>query len=67
MIETEESDVNEQLLEILPMKATESYYDVKVNECLTVEQTGIVISLLHEFQELIDLLGRTDVIQHEGN
>ena len=51
VIKNEESDCNEQLLNILPMKATESYHDVKVNESLTVEQTDSVIALLHEFQD----------------
>ncbi|XP_062616792.1 uncharacterized protein LOC134278492 [Saccostrea cucullata] len=63
--ETEDSS-NEHLLHILPMKATESFTDVKVNHSLSSDQLESINDVLHEFQEVLtDLPGRTNVIQHE--
>ncbi|XP_062601794.1 uncharacterized protein LOC134263457 [Saccostrea cucullata] len=63
--ETEDSS-NEHLLHLLPMKATESFTDVKVNHSLSSDQLESINDVLHEFQEVLtDLPGRTNVIQHE--
>ncbi|XP_062615055.1 uncharacterized protein LOC134276789 [Saccostrea cucullata] len=63
--ETEDSS-NEHLLHLLPMKATESFKDVKVNHSLSSDQLENINDVLHEFQEVLtDLPGRTNVIQHE--
>lgn len=68
VIDSDGSDANgnEKLLHLLPVKATESYKNVKVNESLSLDQNESVIALLHEFQDVLtDVPGRTDVIQHE--
>lgn len=63
--ETEDSS-NEHLLHLLPMKATESFADVKVNCSLASDQLESINTVLNEFQDVLtDLPGRTDLIQHE--
>lgn len=59
---------NDPLLNIVPLKATETVDDVKVNDGLSTEQKQEVRKLLDEFSDVLsDLPGRTDVVQHEIN
>ncbi|KAK3102478.1 hypothetical protein FSP39_011646 [Pinctada imbricata] len=56
----------EELLNILPLKASETYKDVDVSVKLSPEQKNDIDSVLLEFQDILtDLPGRTSVAQHE--
>lgn len=62
----EDEQGNEQLLNLLPIKATQSYKDVRVNEMLNVDQKELVPAILHDFKDVLtDLPSRTDIIHHE--
>jgi hypothetical protein len=67
MLESEQDESsNENLLNLLPMEATESFIDVKVSATLSSDQQTCVNDLLREFQDVFtDLPGKTDVIHHE--
>lgn len=64
--EGEDEQGNEQLLNLLLIKATQSYKDVRVNELLNVDQKELVPAILHDSKDVLtDLLGRIDIIYHE--
>lgn len=64
--EGEDEQGNEQLLNLLPIKATQSYKDARVNKLLNVDETELVLAILHDFKDVLtDLPGRTDIIHHE--
>lgn len=64
--EGEDEQGNEQLLNLLPIKATQSYKDARVNKLLNVDETELVLAILHDFKDVLtDLPARTDIIHHE--
>lgn len=66
--EGENEQGNEQLLNLLPIKATQSYKDVRVNKLLDVNKKELVLAILHDFKDVLtDIPGRTDIIHHEVN
>lgn len=48
--EGENEQGNEQLLNLLPIKATQSDKDVRVNKLLNVNQKELVLGILHDFK-----------------